>query len=184
MDSVALRIEVTEMKNQSLRKIVVAALLAALVCVATIVVTVPSPMDGFVNLGDGIVLLAGWLLGPLYGFLSAGLGSALADLLLGYYYYAPGTFLIKGLSALLAAYIIAALGRLKMKKTVGALIASCAAEIEMVLGYFGYAAIFCGKGFAAAASIPGNVVQGIFGIAIFLALYTLFGKYRWKERLI
>ena len=81
------------------QKIVVAALLAALVCVATMIVKIPSPR-GYINLGDSIVLLAGWMLSPLYGFLAAAIGSALADLLSGYGLYAPATFIIKGIMAL------------------------------------------------------------------------------------
>ena len=46
----------------------------------------------------------------------------------------------------------------------------------MVLGYFAYEAAFLGYGMAAAASIPGNIVQGIFGLAGGLALYVLLDK--------
>ena len=92
-------------------KIVLSAMLAALICVATMIITVPSPLGGFLNLGDGFVLLAGWLLGPIYGFVSAGLGSALADLFLGYAFYVPGAFVIKGLSALLGMVLIRGLAR-------------------------------------------------------------------------
>ena len=77
-------------------------MLAALTCVATIVIKIPSPLNGYINLGDCIVLLSGWLLSPVYGFFAAGLGSALADLFSGYAAYAPATFLIKGLMALIA----------------------------------------------------------------------------------
>ena len=70
--------------DRRIKKIVVAALLAALVCLATMLFKVPSPMKGYLNLGDGIVLLAGWLLSPAYGFLAAGVGSALADVFSGY----------------------------------------------------------------------------------------------------
>ena len=55
------------MNDKKIRKLVLAALLAALVCVATMVVQIPSPMQGYVNLGDCFVLLSGWLLGPWYG---------------------------------------------------------------------------------------------------------------------
>ena len=44
------------MNEKKIRKLVLAALLAALVCVATMVVQIPSPMQGYVNLGD----CAGW----------------------------------------------------------------------------------------------------------------------------
>ena len=47
---------------------------AALSCAATMVIRIPTPIGG-------LCLLAGWILGPWYGFAAAGLGSALADLL-------------------------------------------------------------------------------------------------------
>ena len=86
------------------QKIVMAALFAALTCVATMVIKIPSPMKGYLNLGDCVVLTAGWMLSPTYGFLAAGLGSALADLILGYTVYSPVTFIVKGLMALVAYY--------------------------------------------------------------------------------
>ena len=80
------------------QKIVMASLLASLVCVATMVIKVPMPY-GYANLGDSIVLLAGWVLSPLYGFLASAIGSVLADILSGFALYAPATFIIKGLMA-------------------------------------------------------------------------------------
>ena len=70
--------------NGKTKQIVTAALFAALTCVATMVIKIPSPMDGYLNLGDCVVLAAGWMLAPGYGFAAAGLGSALADLFSGY----------------------------------------------------------------------------------------------------
>ena len=55
------------MSDKKIRTMVTAAVLAALSCVATMVVQIPSPMNGFVNLGDCFVLLSGWLLGPWWG---------------------------------------------------------------------------------------------------------------------
>ena len=166
------------MKHQSLLKIVLCAMMAALVCVATMIITVPSPLGGFLNLGDGLVLLAGWLLGPLYGFLAAGLGSALADLFLGYAFYVPGTFLIKGVSALLCALVIRALSGALKKRPLLWLGAGLLAEIEMIAGYFAYSAIFGGEGWGAVVSIPGNAVQGVAGICVFTVLAAVFEKYR------
>ena len=59
------------------KRIVITALMAAMVCVATMIIKIPSPMKGYLNIGDCIVLLCGWLLSPGYGFVAAGLGSAL-----------------------------------------------------------------------------------------------------------
>ena len=160
------------MNDKKIRKLVLAALLAALVCVATMVVQIPSPMQGYVNLGDCFVLLSGWLLGPWYGAAAAGIGSMLVDLLGVYAHYAPGTLVIKGVDALAAALIFRALGRGKNAMLVSGIVG----EVVMVVGYFGYASLILGKGLAAAASIPGNIVQGIAGVAIGMALAMVLQK--------
>ena len=87
------------------QKIVFSALLASLVCVATMIIKIPSPLKGYINLGDCVVLLSGWILSPVYGFLAAGVGSGLADIFSGYAVYAPATFIIKGLMALVAHFV-------------------------------------------------------------------------------
>ena len=48
------------MSDKKVQKLVVSALMAALTYVATMVVRIPSPMNGYVNLGDCFVLLSGW----------------------------------------------------------------------------------------------------------------------------
>ena len=163
------------MNSQQLRqktlKLVLSALMAALVYVATSIIQIPSPVNGYVNLGDCFVLLSGWLLGPWYGGAAAGIGSML-DLLSGYGHYVPGTLIIKGVDAMAAALIFRALGRGKT----GMLVSGIVGETIMVLGYFFYASLILGKGLAAAASIPGNIVQGIAGIAIGMALAILLQK--------
>ena len=150
------------MEKKHLMRLTAAGLLAALTCVATLV-HVPF-LDGYKNLGDCVVLLSGWLIGPYLGGLAGGLGSALADLLLGYGYYVPGSFVIKGASALIFALVSRALGK-KMNKKAAFLIGAAAGETFMVAGYFGYKYLILGKGIGAAASVPGNVAQGLIGIA-------------------
>ena len=96
----------------------------------------------------------------------------LVDLLSGYGHYVPGTLIIKGVDAMAAALIFRALGRGKT----GMLVSGIVGETIMVVGYFFYASLILGKGLAAAASIPGNIVQGIAGIAIGMALAVLLQK--------
>lgn len=138
------------MSDKKIRTMVMAAVLAALTCVATMVVQIPSPMNGFVNLGDCFVLLSGWLLGPWWGGAAGGIGSMLADLLLGYGHYAPGTLIIKGLMALVGALIFKALG----KSSVGALSVVSSVRSSWWAGYFGYAALLLGKGSALRPASP------------------------------
>lgn len=151
------------MKQKHLIKIVLAALFAALCCVFTMVVQIPSPMTGYVNLGDCMVLSSGWLLGGAYGFLAAGIGSALADVFTGYAHYAIGTFFIKGIMALLAAWLFTLLAKALHSRLAGRILSAIASEAFMVLGYFFFAGLFLGKGVAAISSVPGNLVQGVIG---------------------
>ena len=76
-------------KNMKTKKLIFAALFAALTCVATMIIKVPTPTMGYIHPGDSIVLLSGFLLGPLYGGLAAGIGSMFSDLFGGYFSYAP-----------------------------------------------------------------------------------------------
>lgn len=165
------------MTDAKIKKMVLAALFAALCTVMTMVIQVPSPMQGYVNLGDCAVLLAAWVLGPVYGGAAAGIGSMLADLLSGYAHYAPGTFAIKLVMAVAAALIFRALRERRSAPLVLAqAVSGVAAEIIMVAGYFGYASLWLGKGLAAAASIPGNVVQGVFGLVAAAVVYAILDR--------
>ncbi len=145
------------MENVSVKtkKIVLAAVFASLCCLATMILQFPSPVGGYTNMGDVVVLLCAWCFEPTYAFLSAGIGSALADLVTGYVYHAPGTFIIKGLSAIIACFFYR-----RNKKLIGAVIA----ELFMMTGYFLYACFVLGRGFSAITGIPGNLMQGLCGI--------------------
>lgn len=158
------------------KRIVMTALMASLVCVATMIIKVPSPMQGYINLGDCVVLLCGWLLAPGYGFVAAGLGSALADVFSGYVTYAPATFLIKGTMALLmfACFKL-------MNKSVGKLpsqiIGGIIAEIVMVSGYYVFEGFLYGF-IASVVNIPANAVQGVAGVIVGVVLIKVFEKFK------
>lgn len=145
------------MKSVHTRKLVAAALFAALIYVATAFFTVPLP-TGYANLGDCFCILAGVLLGPVFGPLAAAVGSAIADLLLGYTVYAPATFLIKGGMALIAWLVYTRLrAPLPLRLPLGCLCAECV----VVGGYFVYEWLLYGP--AAVATLLGNSIQGLIG---------------------
>ena len=163
------------MKNKNAtQKLVLAALLAALTCVATMIIKIPSPLKGYINLGDCVVLTAGWMLSPLYGFLSAGLGSALADLFSGYFVYAPATFLIKGLMALAAWFIYKMLIK-KINSPVSRIISGFIAEIIMILGYYIFEGFMYGFE-ASLVNMPANAIQGVTGLILGFALIKILEK--------
>ena len=158
------------------KKLVLAALLAALTCVATILIKVPSPLKGYLNLGDCVVLAAGWILSPAYGFLAAGLGSALADLFSGYFIYAPATFIIKGAMALAVFFCFKLMSK-RIGRLPSQIIGAVLAEILMVAGYYVFEGFMYGFG-ASLVNIPANAFQGLAGIIIGITLIKIFEKTR------
>ena len=160
--------------NTRTKKIVMAALMAALACVATMIIKIPSPLKGYLNLGDCIVLVSGWMLSPTYGFLAAGLGSALADVFSGYVTYAPATFVIKGVMALVAFYGFKLLNK-KIGNLPSRIVSGIVAEIVMILGYFVFEGFLYGF-IPSAVNIPANGVQGIAGLIIGVILMKVFEK--------
>ena len=164
--------------KKTTQKIVLTAMLAALVCVATMIVKIPSPLKGYINLGDCIVLLSGWLLSPVYGFLAAGIGSALADLFSGYVVYAPATFVIKGVMAIVAFYGYKLMSK-KCRDIPSRIFSSVFSEVLMIGGYFLFEGLL--YGFApSAVNIPANAVQGVAGLILGVLLIRIFEKSKIK----
>lgn len=160
--------------NTKTKQLVIAALMTALACVATMIIKIPSPLKGYINLGDCIVLTSGWMLSPVYGLLAAGLGSALADIFSGYVLYAPATFVIKGLMAIIAFFGFRLL-RKKLGNLPSRIISGIAAEIVMILGYFVFEGFL--YGFApSVVNIPPNGVQGVAGLILGIVLIKIFEK--------
>ena len=152
------------------------AMFASLACVATMIIKIPSPLHGYINLGDCIILLAAWVLSPVSSFFAAAVGSALADLFSGYAVYAPATFVIKGLMAL-AAYFIYKLLAKKMPKLPARIVAGLAAELVMIGGYLLFESFLYGF-VPSLANVPANAVQGAAGIIFGVLLAGVFEKYK------
>ena len=148
--------------------------MAAMVCVATMIIKIPSPMKGYLNIGDCIVLLCGWLLSPGYGFVAAGLGSALADMFSGYITYAPATFLIKGSMALIAFACFKLMNK-RLGRLPSQIIGAVLAEIVMVLGYYVFEGFMYGF-IPSAVNIPANAVQGAAGLILGIILVKVFER--------
>ncbi len=174
------------MKDQKMKKNVTAALFAAMTCIATMIIKIPTPTMGYIHPGDCFVLLSGVVLGPCTGALAAGVGSMFSDIFSGYMSWAPATLLIKALTAGTAGVLFH-----RPKKHGKAMRAHCAAlvcggilgEAIMVIGYFVYeaglaafgsgslsAASLAAGAMSAAAGIPFNIVQGTVGILLAVLL--------------
>ena len=165
---------------KKIQRLVMSAMLAALICVATLVIQIPSPLGGYINLGDAVIIFASAVLSPLYAFFAAAIGSMLADVFSGFMLYAPATFLVKGLMALVSCAVFKVL-KDKMGKFTARIIGGILSEILMVSGYYVFEGFIYGFG-ASLMNIPPNLVQGGAGLVLGLALIKLFEKTRlFKE---
>ncbi len=178
------KMEEKQMEKDRTRTLVLASLMAALTYITTTVVKIPTPTMGYVHIGDSFVLLSGILLGPVTGGLSAGIGSMLSDLLGGYPLWAPGTFTVKLLTAMVAGQVYK-----KLHLSARTLISGIAGEAVMIVGYFLYNIVMltifnagsAAISFSAAAlqsftEIPFNVAQAVVGIAIAVVLLPALKK--------
>lgn len=141
---------------------------SALICVLTMVISIPIPAtQGFINIGDAGVMICGLLFGPLIGGFSGGIGSALADLFLGYAIYAPGTLIIKGLEGFIVG-IIANPKKYYKRINYRDLLAVIAGGFLMAYGYFLYEVFFFGLPAAVYELILNGIIQ--FGLGGLIAL--------------
>jgi uncharacterized membrane protein len=156
--------------------------MAAVACALTLVVQVPVPATGgYIHLGDVAANFAALAFGPWLGFLIAGGGMAIADLIAGYAIYAPGTFVIHGLQAI----VVALLGR--NRKPWMMVVAAVAGGAIVVAGYFVYQAIVLQMGAVAAAKeVPFNMIQalsGLVGVPVYLLVARAYPPVvRWAQR--
>lgn len=164
------------MERFTTKKLVMAALFAALACVATMSIRIPTPgTGGYIHPGDAIVILCGIFLDPVSAFLAAGIGSCMADLLGGYFIYVPITFVIKGVVAYLASRMYHSMAQRGIN--VHGAVAVCGLiDMAVVAGGYCFCEIFLYGMGAALASVPSNLIQGASGLIISSALYPLLHK--------
>jgi len=148
------------MTNDKIKLMIQYALMISLTTVSTMLISIPTPgTKGFFNLGDTMVLLAALLLGQKGGLIVGGIGSALADTLLGYTHWAPFTLIIKGLEGYLAGSLLKTDFGQKYQ-----LLALIPPAGWMVLGYY-LVEVFLYGWAPALLGVPTNLIQAGVGVA-------------------
>lgn len=170
----------TENKDKTTR-IILTGLMMAMIVVATILIIIPVPFgNGYIHLGDTMIFLSVLILGWKYGAVAAGVGSALADILVGYAIWAPWTLFVKGImAAVMGLFIMKAMkkpGRSVLGVPVFQLIGMILAGCEMVVGYYIAEGVIYGNFISAALGIPWNIVQ--FGVGAVLAALLAAALYK------
>lgn len=165
------------MKDFGIRRLAMTGMVACLTLLSTMVFKIPTPAtNGYVHLGDAMVYIGVLILGLRYGVASAAIGSALADILGGYFHWAPWTFAIKGIMALITGVVWKRLANVNgFKREIFGLpvayIAGMAiAGIWMVAGYYAASAVIYGNWITPISSLPGNIGQFAVGMLLTAAL--------------
>ena len=160
----------------NMKKFAQLGLFIALVAVCTMIVRYPIPQtNGYVNLGDSMVLLSASFFGPVGGFIAGGIGSALADILGGFPQWAMWTLIIKGIEALLVAGLIIILRVQKKRISLPLILCFIIATAWMVLGYFIAETIMYDEK-AALAEVPFNILQAFGSVVLATLMYPVFNK--------
>lgn len=165
--------EDTDMKRrEKTYTIVMTAMMTCLILLTTYTFKIPTPFQGYIHLGDAMIFLSVLAVGKKNGALAAAVGSSLADLLGGYAAFAPWTFLIKGLMALVMGLFISMMTKKQGKriKLVGVplmeIVGMIFAGLVMVLGYAITDAVLAGNIWAGILSMPTNCGQFTAGVII------------------
>lgn len=164
------------MKNRTTRRICLTALMAAIIYVFTAYIHVPSH-TGYTHVGDGFLYLAASLLPAPFAAAAGAIGAGLADLLSGYGIWAPGTVIIKVLTAFCFTN---RREKLVNKRNVLGILP---ALVLCVGGYYLYEALITGNFTAPALGIPGYLTQVALSSVVYLALGSALDRAGIKKKL-
>lgn len=137
MNSVSIQYIITEailMEKSKTKWIVINGLMIALVFLVTFSTKIPGPVGPF-NIGDAVIMVTAILLGRNSGMLAGALGSAAADIAMGYAVFSPFTLVIKGLEGYIVG-TIAYQGRSEKPGAARMAAGVAAGAAVMIAGYF------------------------------------------------
>lgn len=164
------------------KRIAYLALLTALAMAFTLAVRIPIPAtNGYINIGDTVVILAATLFDPVFGLIAGGLGSCLADLIGGYPHWILPTFIIKGAEGLIIGLLIHFFKKTKITPYLYVALSGLIGVIIMVAGYFIAGGIMYGSFATALTSAPANAIQGATCLILGYTLTLLLGKVNLPE---
>ena len=149
--------------------------MASIIYVFTAYIHVPSH-TGYTHVGDGFLYLAASLLPAPFAAAAGAIGAGLADLLSGYGIWAPGTVIIKVLTAFC---FTSRREKLVNKRNVLGILP---ALVLCVGGYYLYEALITGNFTAPALGIPGYLTQVALSSVVYLALGSALDRAGIKKK--
>ncbi len=150
-------------KSLSTRGIATIAVMSALTMVATMISVNFAPTAGYFNFGDVIVVTTALIFGSKIGGAAGGLGSALADVYLGYGMFAPFTLVIKGTEGFVVGHLAGGKDGVSRNRKI---IAWLVGGIIIIAGYWIAEVVFLGIGveYATTEALTINILQAIISV--------------------
>lgn len=161
-----------------LKKLTVTSMFTAMIFVVTRFLQVPVGI-GYIHLGDVLVYMCACLMGNPWALIAGGIGQALADVASGFSVYAPATFLIKAIVAVIMSFAKNNTPKILTKKSA---ILTIPSGVIVVAGYF-IADTIVAKGFAF-TYVYANIIQALGSSLVFIILAAALDKSKIKTRII
>ncbi len=171
----------TETKTMKTKDLTMIGLLTALVAVATMMITVPVPAtEGFIHVGDAVIFFAAVFFGRKKGALAAGIGSGLADLLLGYTVWILPTLIVKSVMGYLVGHFAEKAGQRPLAPLT--ILGMSLGALWMVGGYLVAGSIIKGSLAVGLTGVPWDLVQGVGGIVLYVPVAAAMAKTRFFQQ--
>ncbi len=164
------------MKIQTVKNMCLAGVFTAMVFVTTAYLQIPSH-TGYTHVGDGFIYLSACILPLPYAIFVGSAGAVLADCLMGFAVWAPGSAIIKAVAVLCFSY---SAKKIICKRNLLALIPAWGACIG---GYYLYEAMITGNFISPALGIPGYITQSVLSSALFVGLGFALDKMKLKNKI-
>lgn len=157
--------------------LVITAILAALVFVATMFINIRLPFGqgGLIHLGTSMLFISAILFGPKKGALAGAIGMGLFDLVGGWLIWAPTTIISRALQGFIVGKIAWSNGYRGDNMGLNILGAVISMPVMIAVYYFGQAIMFK-SWIAPMASIPGDIIQNVVGLLIAIPVCIVLKK--------
>jgi len=166
------------MNKLTVKNMMYIALLAGITIVATFInITIPlgGGAGALVHFGTAIATISTFVFGKRIGMISSTLGMTIFDIIGGWAIWAPGTFLARLLYGLILGKIVySSSNKLRSKRyqSLGIIIGG----IVMSLIYYLWEVLLYHNPIVALGSLPANILQVIFALAIGIPVSIILNK--------
>ncbi len=160
------------MKKTNLRELTLNGILIALVFIATYFIQIRLPISangGLIHAGNIALFTIAIIFGKKHGAIAGAFGMGLFDIMSGWFIWAPGTFIVRGVMGYIIGFYFEK-RRQNVSYALVALLAIITSTIWMLAGYYSVEGLLYGNWIAPIGSIPGNMTQIVIGWVVALPL--------------